>query len=114
MKDHLQSILQALADSPALFGIVAAVARWLLGDRDGGLWVFLSYLCSALLVAWGVALYVADEPFSSSRRGFYILLFAFAARDILTAILAITRELAADPVGLLSRVKAAMRGEPKS
>lgn len=111
MKDQLHHLLQTLSDSPALFGVVAAVARWMLGDRDGGWWMFLGYLTSALLVAWGVSLYVADEPYTNSRRGFYVLLFAFAARDILTAILAISRELAADPVGLLTRIKSALKGD---
>lgn len=111
MKEQVQHLLHTLSDSPILFGVVAAVARWALGDRDGGWWMFFGYLSSALLVAWGVSLYVADEPYSNSRRGFYVLLFAFAARDILVAIVAISRELAADPVGLLSRIKSVLRGE---
>lgn len=110
MKEHLQHLLQTLSESPVLFGFVAAIARWLLGDRAGGWWMFGGYLASAIFVAWGVSLYVADEPFTNSRKGFYVLLFAFAARDILTALVAVGRELGDDPVGLLSRVKDALRG----
>lgn len=111
MKDQFHHLLEVMAESPFLFGVVAAIARWLLGDRSGGWWMFCGYLFSALVVAWGVSLYVADEPFTSNRRGFYVLLFAFAARDILTAVMAVSRELAADPVVLITKIKAAMRGK---
>jgi len=73
--------------------------------------MFAGYLASALFVSWGVSLYIADEPYTDSKKGFYILLFSFAARDLLTAILALGKEFSEDPVGLLSRLKSALKGQ---
>jgi hypothetical protein len=113
MKDELETILRRIAEHPAVYGLLAAIARWLLSDRKGGWWAFFGSLTSSCLVAWAASLWLADEPFSASRRAFFIVLLAFAARDILALLVLVGERARANPWEVLQRVIAALNGGPK-
>lgn len=114
MKDDLQRFISDVAGHPAAYGIAAALARWLLGDRAGGIKGLLGYLSASLLVAWGAALYLADEGIAPSRGGFYLLLASFVAKDLLVVLVALATQFRLDPLGMLARVRDALRGGPKA
>ena len=123
MKDELLNILRALIelirsslDHPVFYGVLAALARWVTGERKGGWWAFITYLVSSCFVAWAAALWMADETYSNSRRAFLIVLLSFAARDILAVILLIVERARANPLEVLEiveRVRVALKGGPK-
>lgn len=113
MKDELRQALQEIASHPASFGVAAAVARWMLGDRSGGWWAFFSYVICSAFVAWGASYYLADELITSGRKTFYLLILAFIAKDLLTAVAAIAAQFRVDPLGVFMRIKAALTGGPR-
>lgn len=113
MKDELRQALVEISGHPATFGIAAAIARWMLGDRKGGLWSLLSYAICSAFVAWGASFYLADEVLTSGRRTFYLLILAFIAKDLLTALAAIAAQFQLDPIGMFMRIKSALLGGPK-
>lgn len=111
-RDDLRYWLGEVAAHPASYGFAAAVARWMLGDRAGGLRGLLGYLTAALVVAWGGALYLAGEGVTPERGGFYLLLLCFVAKDLLTALAGLAVQFRADPLGVLWRIRQALRGGP--
>lgn len=113
MKDELRQALVAIADHPATYGVSAAIARWFIGDRSGGWWAFFSYVICSAFVAWGASFYLADEVLTSGRKTFYLLLLAFVAKDLLTAVLRIAAQFSVDPLGMFTRIKLALFGGPK-
>ncbi len=113
MKDELRQALSEIAAHPASYGVGAAVARWWLGDREGGWRALCTYVICAVLVAWGGELYLRGEGYTPDRKGFYLLLLAFVAKDLLTALASIAGQFRVDPFGVLRRVKEAISGGPK-
>lgn len=113
MKDELRQALTEVAGHPATFGVSAAIARWMLGDRKGGWGSLLSYVICSAFVAWGASFYLADEVLTSGRRTFYLLILAFVAKDLLTAVAAIAAQFQLDPIGVFMRIKSALFGGPK-
>ncbi len=110
MQDNLLDFLRQVADHPASYGLLAGVARWLIGDRSGGWWVFFSDLVSSCLVAWAAALYLADEPMTPAKRLFFLLLLAFIARDLLNVLILLVDKAKEDPLGFFQRLIDAIRG----
>lgn len=113
MKDDLRAALSEIAAHPVTYGICAALARWAIGDREGGWRALAGYLAASLLVAWAGALYLADEGFTSSRSGFLLLVLCFVAKDLLVALAGIAQQFRLDPWGVFARVRDALRGGPK-
>lgn len=113
MKEEFQQALNEIAQHPATYGVFAAIARWWLGDRAGGWRTFIGYVISSLLVAWAGSFYLADEALTSGRRSFYLLLLAFVAKDLLTALATIAGQFRVDPFGVVKRIKEALTGGPK-
>lgn len=113
MKDEFRQALTEIASHPATFGIFAALARWWLGDRVGGWRAFMGYAISSLFVAWAASFYLAEEALTSGRRSFYLLLLAFVAKDLLTALATIAGQFRVDPFGVIKRIKDAISGGPK-
>ena len=106
--------LAEIAAHPATYGVAAALARWALGDRLGGGRALISYVVCSLFVAWGASLYLSDElAMTSGRKSFYLMLLAFVAKDILTALAAIAVQFRVDPLGVFKRFREAMSGGPK-
>lgn len=115
MKDEIRLWMAEMAAHPFAFGIVAAIARWAIGDRVGGWKSLFSYVTTSLLVAWAAAFWLSDEVgMSAGRKSFYLLLIAFVAKDVLVAIIALSTQFGANPLEVLQRVYAAVRGGPKS
>lgn len=114
MKDDLRQALTEIASHPATFGISAAIARWWLGDAIGGWRGLSAYITCSLFVAWSASFYLAEEAMASGRRSFYLLLLAFVAKDLLTAIAAIAAQFRVDPFGVIARIREALAGGPKS
>lgn len=110
----MRDLLNELASHPASYGIAAAVARWLLGDRTGGWRALMVYLAASSITAWAAALYLADEGLTAQRQGFYLLIVAFVGKDLLIATIALFGQFKADPLDLLLRVYDALRGRPGS
>jgi hypothetical protein len=113
VKDDLRQWLDQIATHPAAYGLAAAVARWFLGDRDGGIKGLLGYISASLLVAWAAALWIADEGLMPARGGFYLLLISFVAKDVLVVVVSLAAQFRLDPFGVISRVHDALRGGPK-
>jgi len=103
-----------MAAHPITFGVFAALGRWLLGDRAGGLRALLAYMSSSLLVAWGASYWLAEEVMSSGRRSLYLLLLAFVAKDVLIAILTVAQQFGANPFEVIRRIRKALAGGPDS
>jgi nitrate/nitrite transporter NarK len=114
MKDELRQALTEIAAHPATFGLFAAFARWWLGDRVGGWRALIAYAICSLLVAWAGSFYLADEMLTSGRRSFYLLLLAFIAKDLLTALASVAAQFRVDPFGVARRIFDAWRGGPKT
>lgn len=112
MKDDLRSFLAEIANHPATYGICAALARWAIGDRAGGWRALVGYVASSLLVAWAGALYLADEAYTSSRSGFFLIVLCFVAKDLLVAVAGIAQQFRVDPWSVLARIRQALRGGP--
>lgn len=110
MKDDLLAALRQIAEHPATYGFASGVARWLIGDRQGGWWVFLGYIASSGLVAWGASLYLADEALSPTKQLFFVLLVAFVARDLLNLLLIVVEKAKDDPLAFFQRLLSALRG----
>lgn len=110
MKEQWLDALRQIADHPMSYGVLAGIARWLLGDRAGGWWIFLSYIASSCLVAWAASFYLVDEPLTEAKRVFFLLLLAFIARDLLAILLLWVEKAREDPLGFFQRVLAALRG----
>ena len=114
MREDFRQALQEIASHPATFGLTAALARWALGDREGGLKALLIYAACSMFVAWAGAFYLADElGMTVGRKNFYLLLLAFVAKDVLTAIAGIAAQFRVDPLGVLARIRASLTGGPK-
>lgn len=112
MKDDLRYWLGEIAAHPATYGVFAALARWAIGDREGGWRALLGYVVASLLVAWAGSLYMADEGYTTARSGFYVLVLAFVAKDLLVALAGLAHQFRLDPWAVLDRVRAALRGGP--
>lgn len=112
VKEELRSALAEIAAHPATYGVVAALARWAIGDRTGGWRALLGYVSASLLVAWAGALYLADEAYTSSRGGFFLIVLCFVAKDLLVALAGIAQQFRADPWSVLDRIRQALRGGP--
>lgn len=111
MEKELRQALQEIAAHPATFGIFAALARWWLGDRAGGWQALIAYIACAMFVAWAGAFYLVDEAgLTSGRKSFYLLLLAFVAKDLLTALAGIAVQFRTDPFGVLRRIRSALLG----
>jgi hypothetical protein len=111
MKDDLLRWLSDIAAHPVVYGIGAAISRWLVGDREGGLVGLISYISASALVAMAAALYLRGEALSESKALFWVLLTAFLAKDILIVLVALGRRAMNDPIGTLREVRAALRGQ---
>ncbi len=110
MKDELRSLLNEIAAHPTTYGMAAAVARWMVGDREGGLKALLGYVVASMLVAWAAYNYMADEGLTEARTAFWIILAAFFARDLLVTLAAFAQQFRSDPVNLALRIWQAVRG----
>lgn len=110
MKDDLANLLKQVADHPASYGLLAGFARWLIGDRKGGWWVFLSYIASSCLVAWAASFYLADEPLAPTKRIFVLIMLAFAARDLLNLLLLFIEKAKDNPLEFFQRLLNAFKG----
>lgn len=113
MKEDLRDWLLEVASHPATYGICAALARWAIGDREGGWRALVGYMTASLLVAWAGALYLADESYTSSRSGFFLIVMCFVAKDLLVAIAGIAQQFRLDPWSVLARIRQALRGGPQ-
>jgi hypothetical protein len=114
VKDEIRQALQEIATHPAMFGIFAALARWILGERAGGWRALFGYLSAALLVAWAGAFYLVDESLTASRKNFVLLLLCFVAKDVLTGLALIASQFRVDPWGMVKRLLESLRGGPKA
>lgn len=110
MKDDLRALASEIAAHPATYGLAAAVARWVIGDREGGVRALLGHVIASMLVAWAVHSYLADEGVTQARGAFWILLAAFVARDLLVALAGVAAQFRADPINLGLRIWHALRG----
>lgn len=113
MKDEFRAWAMDVATHPATYGLAAALARWAIGDRDGGWRALLGYVVASLLVAWAGSLYMADESYTSARTGFFLIVLCFVAKDLLVALAGIAHQFRIDPWSVLDRVRQAFRGGPK-
>jgi hypothetical protein len=114
MKPELGETIGNLATHPATYGLGAALARYVMGDRKGGWRAFLGQLIISAFVAFAAAQYLADEAgVTAGKRGFYVCLAAFVAKDLLMALIALGAQFARDPLGLVHRLREALRGQPK-
>ena len=113
MKDEFRQWVTEIASSPAFYGIFAAFARWRLGDREGGWAALLTYVVCSLFVAWAAWSYMADEVLTEHRRGLYVLLLAFAAKDLLIVLASVGLQFRTDPLGVIRRWWEALRGGPR-
>ena len=115
MRDDFRQALQDIATHPATFGLAAAIARWTIGDRVGGVKSLLIYATCSLFVAWAGAFYLADElGMTVGRKNVYLLLLAFVAKDVLTALAGIAAQFRVDPLGVLARIRESLTGGPKT
>jgi hypothetical protein len=115
MKDELRQVLSEIAAHPATYGIFAALARWWLGDRAGGWSALFAYIACSMFVAWAGAFYLADEVgISTGRRAFYLLILAFVAKDLLTALAGVAGQFKTDPLGVIQRIRSALAGNSRS
>lgn len=112
MKDDLRAFLAEAASHPVTYGICAALARWAIGDKAGGWRALAGYLMASLLVAWAGALYLADEGYTSSRNGFFLIVLCFVAKDLLVAVAGIAQQFRVDPWSVIARIRQALRGGP--
>lgn len=112
MKDDFRAWLIEMAGHPATYGVCAALARWAIGDRAGGWRALAGYVVASLLVAWAGSLYLADETYSSSRGGFFLIVMCFVAKDLLIAVAGIAQQFRVDPWSVLARIRQALRGGP--
>lgn len=112
MKDEIRAWLSEMAAHPALYGVCAAIARWLIGDREGGWRAFFGYLAASLLVAWAGALYLEDEGYTAARGGFFLIVMCFVAKDLLIVIAGLAFQARTDPYSVFARIRQALRGGP--
>lgn len=108
--ETLRQLLSELANHPITYGFGAAIARWMLGDREGGWKTLLSYAACACFVALAGSLYLADEGLTGTRRGFYIIALSFVAKDLLFVVVQVAAQFRKDPFGTFRRVKDALSG----
>jgi len=116
MKESISESIRFLWEYPYIagfYGVWTAFARWLIGDRKGGMWALLSYVVSSVLVAVAMSLYLDDEHISSGKRLAYIIFASFIARDILGAIMIVARDLATDPLTTLTKLRKVFKGNAK-
>lgn len=109
---EIRTWLLEMAAHPATYGVVAAVARWSIGDRTGGWRALIGYVLASLLVAWAGALYLADESYTNERTGFLLIVMCFVAKDFLLALAGIAQQFRLDPWAVLDRIRQALRGGP--
>ena len=95
-------------------GAVVAQVRGLSGSTEapGGWRALAGYLTASLLVAWAGALYLADEGYTSSRSGFFLIVLCFVAKDLLVAVAGIAQQFRVDPWSVIARIRQALRGGP--
>lgn len=112
MKDDVRGWLTELAAHPATFGLAAALARWAIGDREGGWRALVGYVAASLLVAWAGSYYLADEGLTQPRQAFYLIVLCFVGKDVLVALAGLAQQFRVDPFALLARLHKALRGGP--
>lgn len=114
MSDEVRQWLKEVAAHPILFGVVlAAIARWALGDRAGGWRSLFSYVVTSMIVAWAASYWLADEAMTTGRKSFFLLLAAFVAKDVLVAIVSLSTQFGTNPLEVVKRIRAAIAGGPK-
>lgn len=113
MKDDLQSIVQEVASNPLTYGLIAALARFSVGEQKQGWKTFLEQVVASCFVSFVVTAYLSQEGYAVGTRTLYVCVIAFLARDVLMALILIGSRLREDPIGFLVRLKEAFKGSPK-
>lgn len=107
-------LLVEAAKHPITYGLGAAAARWIIGDRAGGWRTLLGYVACSIFVAWAGTFYLADEQtLSASRKNFVLILLCFVAKDLLVGISLVASQFRGDPWGTVVRIFQSLRGGPK-
>lgn len=102
-----------IATHPVTFGVSAGLSRWIAGGHEGGWRHLLGQLFLSAFVAIAAALYLAEEVMGDGKRLTFVILIAFVARDLLMGIISIALQFRSDPLGIVQRVREALRGEKK-
>lgn len=114
MKDEIVALLKELGSHPIMFGALAGLARWRMGDRAGGLQVFLTQIIVSCFVAFVAAQYLGNGNLTDGKEVAYVCLLAFAAKDLLMAVVLLGAQFAKDPLGVWEKLKSAFfRGGAK-
>lgn len=106
-----QAKLASIATASGAAGVFIATARYTIQHRPGG-WVgWLVGGVASSLVAVLVGLALDGSSLSPGQRWALIGVCAYLAEDILIGTLALAALMRGDPLGVLARLLAALRGK---
>jgi uncharacterized membrane protein required for colicin V production len=109
-KEDVQNLLAAMSVS-GVIGLVVGIMRGVIQQKHGSLSAFfrgvLASLFVAVIVSWGLA----DTGLSVTAKGTITGICSFIADDILLGLLSLASLMGKDPIGFLTRLTAAYRGQ---
>ena len=114
MSDDVRNAATA-AGTGAGIGGVSGLLRMLLLNRSGGWAAYFSVLSASVLIGIVVGLLatsitIEGQHLSIAMQWAAIIISSIVSNDLLTGLRALGTEFAADPLALLQRVVAAIRG----
>lgn len=109
-KDEITTLWAAMAASGAI-GLVVGIARGIIQQKHGTIGALLRGAVASVLVAVIVSWGLTDTGLSVTTKGAITGICAFIADDILLGLLSLGALIGKDPIGFLSRLAAAYRGQ---
>jgi hypothetical protein len=109
-KEEISSLLTVMSVSGAI-GLAVGVARGIIQQKHGSFGALVRGSIAAVLVAVLVSWGVADTGLSFTSKAAITGICAFIADDILLGLLSLGALIGKDPIGFLTRLSAAYRGQ---
>lgn len=109
-KEDLSTLITVMTVSGAI-GLVVGIARGIIQQKHGSIGGFIRGAVASILVAVLVAWGLADTALSVTSKNAITGICSFIADDILLGLLSLGSLIGKDPIGFLSRLASAYRGQ---
>lgn len=109
-KEEISSLMTVMSVS-GVIGLAVGIMRGVIQQKHGSFGVFVRGILASIFVAVIVSWGLADTGLSATTKATITGICSFIADDILLGLLILASLLGKDPIGFLSRMAAAYRGQ---
>lgn len=109
-REEISTLVTAMSVS-GIIGLAVGIARGIIQQKHGSTGALVRGALASVLVAVIVAWGLADTSLSVTTKGAIIGICGFIADDILLGLLSLGALIGKDPIGFITRLTAAYRGQ---